>query len=110
MQTQESTKLKKVILTDDHDIVRHAIRTILESTHRYSVIAESDRADETVELIHKQNPDLVILDIGLPNKSGLEVVHTIKRKKIETKVIVLSMYNDEIKVKQAYRGGCAPPL
>ena len=102
---QNGSQERTVILTDDHPIVRHAIKTILESSQNYRVIAEADNADRAIELVKKHEPDYLVLDISLPGKSGIEALYELNGLISKTKVIVLSMFDDELKVKQAVSAG-----
>ncbi|MCO6430258.1 MAG: response regulator transcription factor [Deltaproteobacteria bacterium] len=94
-----------VLLADDHEIVRHAVKTILENDPAYTVIAESDASEETVELLKKHSPDLLLLDLALSDRSGLEVLRTLKDLNLKTIPIVFSMYEDEQKIVSAIIGG-----
>ena len=96
-----------VVLTDDHAIVRHAVRTILENDDRYNVLAEADCADDAIALVKEHQPDILVLDIALPGKSGIEALHELNKNGCNTKVVILSMFEDEIKVKQALQAGAS---
>ncbi len=100
-----AAKTRTVILSDDHTIVRHAVKTILEKSGNFSIIGECESADETVELVEKHSPDFLILDLGLPGKSGLEVIYDLKEKECSTKIAILTMYEDEATVRQAFAAG-----
>ncbi len=95
----------RVVIADDHKLLRHAVRDILESNSKYLIIGEASTADETVKLVEKERPEILILDIGLPQRSGIDVLIELKNRNIPTKVVVLSMYDDETKVKQALIAG-----
>lgn len=95
----------KVVLSDDHQIVRHAIRSIFDSFDGVKVVGEAGDAGDTLKLVSEMRPDLLVLDIGLPKRSGIDVLHEIRRQNLPTKVMVLSMYEDDDKVKQALSGG-----
>lgn len=94
-----------VVLTDDHKIVRHAIKTLLESDPRYELVAECSGADETVEIVERLGPDLLILDLGLPGKSGIEAIFELTQRRCSTKIIVLTMFEDDSKVRQSFSAG-----
>lgn len=102
---QQTPPSVRVVLSDDHAIVRHAIRTIIEASPRFQVVGEADDAYSTMELLASAQPDVLILDLGLPGKSGLEVLYEIKARKLPTKLIILSMFDDELKVRQALAAG-----
>jgi DNA-binding NarL/FixJ family response regulator len=97
----------RVLLADDHSIVRHAVRTILESSKNYSVVGEAENSEQIVKLLEELRPDLLILDLGLPGRSGLETIFEVKQKQIPVKIVVLTMYEEENKVIQTIAAGAA---
>ena len=104
---ENQDKPESVVITDDHIIVRHALKTILEKHERYRVVGEATNVDETVAAVEKEMPALLILDLGLPGKNGLEAIRQIKSKLLPTRVLVLTMYEDETMVKQAFEAGAS---
>lgn len=102
---QQAPSLPRVVLSDDHTIVRHAIKTVIESSRRFSVIGEADDAASTLEIVQRTRPDLLVLDLSLPGKSGLEVLYELKQRGAAPKVVVLTMYDDEHKMAQAFAAG-----
>jgi DNA-binding NarL/FixJ family response regulator len=94
-----------VILSDDHQIVRHAVRTILAGDPRFKVVGECSHAEETVEKVKALQPQILIQDLGLPGKSGVEVLYELQQAEVPTRAIVLTMYDDEGKVRQAFSAG-----
>lgn len=95
----------RVLLTDDHAIVRHAIKTIVESNGEFIVIGEAEDCDGTLQRLEALQPELLILDIALPGKSGIEILYEIRQRNLPVKVVVLTMYDDEEKALQAMRAG-----
>jgi DNA-binding NarL/FixJ family response regulator len=85
----------KILICDDHKIVRDGLRQILLQLSDVTAIEEAGTGDEAFELLEKINFDSVILDISLPDKSGLEVLQTIKSKWPATNVLMLSMLPQE---------------
>lgn len=100
-------KSSTVVLTDDHAIVRHAVRTILESDERYQILAETNCADGAVALVRQHQPDILVLDIALPGKSGIDALREINKHKTSTKTVILSMFEDELRVRQALHAGAS---
>lgn len=94
-----------VVLTEDHDIVRYAVRALLEQSGRYRVVGEAENAEKSLELLEKLRPEIVLLDIGLPGRSGLESIYQIKERGLATKIVVFTMYDDPAKMKQALAAG-----
>lgn len=99
------TSKTSVLIADDHTIMRHGIKSVLEPAADIEVVGETDGADETIARVTELQPDVLILDLGLPEKSGIEVIYAIEENKIETKVIVLTMHDDEMMITQALGAG-----
>lgn len=105
MNSCEHKESVRVVLADDHIIVRHAIRTILKADPKYSVIAECSEADDAINKVLELKPDLLILDLGLPGKSGVEAIFELSQSDTQTKTVVLTMFDDETKVRQSFTAG-----
>jgi DNA-binding NarL/FixJ family response regulator len=97
----------RVILADDHSLVRAGIRSLILNIPGVEVIGEADNGREAIKLIDELNPDLVLLDIAMPELNGLEVVARISKEFSDTKVIILSMHTNEEYVVQALRSGAS---
>jgi DNA-binding NarL/FixJ family response regulator len=97
----------KVLLADDHTLVRAGIRSLLAGIHGFEVVAESDNGRDALKLIDEFLPDLVLLDIAMPELNGLEVASRIHRDHPEISVIILSMHSNEEYVLQALRAGAS---
>ncbi|MBF0553188.1 MAG: response regulator transcription factor [Nitrospirae bacterium] len=85
----------KIFLVDDHPIVRSGIVQILSGDPQMSVIAEAQNARQALETLNEITPDIVILDITLPDESGLRVLEKIKAKYPKLPVLMLSMHPEE---------------
>ena len=96
---------KRVLLVDDHKIMRDGIRAILKMHDEFLVIGETDNGAEAVQLVRQLRPDLVLMDIGLPGLNGIEATTEILRHHSETRIVILSMYDDEHSVVSAIRSG-----
>jgi DNA-binding NarL/FixJ family response regulator len=94
-----------VVLVDDHKLVRDGIRTILERSTEFRVVAETDSGSDAVTLCRKLAPHIVLMDIGLPGMNGIEATTELLRHCPAVKVVVLSMYDDENSVVGAIRSG-----
>lgn len=94
-------------LVDDHAVVRQALRLMLELEPRFTVVGEAANAREAVALVRRQQPDVLIADLMMPGRNGLQLTRTISRMHGKTRVIVLSMYQDEAFVVDAFRAGAA---
>lgn len=85
----------KILLVDDHDLVRNGIRRILEDVADFSVIAEAKDGEEAVRFCRKQSPDVVLLDVNMPGMGGIEAIRQILRIDEGIRIICLSMQKDE---------------
>jgi DNA-binding NarL/FixJ family response regulator len=97
--------MNTVILADDHDVVRRGIRSILESDGNYKVLTEVADGLSAVQAVEKHKPNLLFLDLSMPRLHGLEALRQIRSASPNTKVLVLSMHNDEPYVIEALRAG-----
>jgi len=84
----------RVLLADDHTLVRAGIRSLLEAMPGVEVVAESGDGREALDLIAKHRPDVALLDIGMPGLSGLEVAKRASDESPRTKIVILSMHAD----------------
>ena len=94
-----------VLLVDDHKIMREGIRSLLERSSDFRVAGEAENGTDAVQLARKLQPDLVLMDIGLPGMNGIEATTEVIRHCAATKVVILSMYDDEHSVVAAIRSG-----
>jgi DNA-binding NarL/FixJ family response regulator len=94
-----------VILVDDHKLVRDGVRTILERGGEFRVVGEAENGADAVQLCKRINPQLVLMDIGLPGMNGVETTSELLRHCPAIKVVILSMYDDENTVVGAIRSG-----
>jgi len=83
----------RIIIADDHPIFRNGLRQILEADQRIDIIGEADNGEKALEVITEKKPDIAILDIDMPKKTGLDVLRAMKG--MNTKVIFLTMYAEE---------------
>lgn len=83
-----------VIIADDHAMVREGLKQILELDGSIKVIGEASDGYECLNLVNKLNPDIILLDINMPNLDGLQVLKIMRQQKMMHKVIVLTIHND----------------
>lgn len=95
----------RIILADDHSLVRAGIKSLIQNFSMIEVIGEAENGREAIKLIEEMVPDLVLLDIAMPELNGLEVVSRIAKELPEVKIIILSMHANEEYVVQALRAG-----
>jgi DNA-binding NarL/FixJ family response regulator len=97
----------RVILADDHTLLRAGIRSLLEGLPGVEVVAEAADGLTALALTEAHRPDVILMDIAMPNLSGLDVAARLGRERPEVKVIILSMHKDEEYVRRAILGGAA---
>jgi len=95
----------RILLVDDHKMMRDGIKQILQHTEDFRVIGEAESGSDAIRLAKQLNPDMVLLDLGLPGLGGVEAATEILRHSPHTKIIVLSMYDDERSVVSAIQSG-----
>jgi DNA-binding NarL/FixJ family response regulator len=95
----------RIVIADDHHLVRQAIRVLLEKQHDIQVVGEAADGQEAVELVERLLPDVLVIDIAMPRLNGIEAIRRIHRLGVKTRIVVLSMYFDETLVRHAVRNG-----
>lgn len=95
----------RILLADDHTVVRHGLKQILAEEFKKAIFGEARNATEALDLVWKENWDIAVLDITMPGRSGLEVLREIKRSKPKLPVLVLSMHpENQFAVRVLKRG------
>ncbi len=84
----------RILLVDDHKIMRDGLRTLLAQQSDMEVVAEADTGRRAVSLAKELDPDVVIMDVGMPELNGIEAARRIRHESPEVKVIALSMHSD----------------
>ncbi len=97
----------KILVVDDHAVVRAGVHYIIGSIPDMEITGEAATAEEAIRLIRARTWDIVLLDIAMPDKSGLEVLRQIKREKPELPVLILSMHPENRYAVQMLRSGAA---
>lgn len=95
----------KVILADDHELVRYGLKMVLEADPEIKLISEATDGQETLELIEEEEPDVLIVDIRMPLMTGLEVTQKVKKTHPRMKVLVLTMHDDSEYILKAVEYG-----
>jgi DNA-binding NarL/FixJ family response regulator len=95
----------RILLADDHAILRQGLKRILENYSEFEVVAEAGSGIQAVELSKDQQPDVAIVDIGMGELNGIDATSQILRRSPRTSVIILSMHNDERYVTRAIKAG-----
>jgi len=97
----------RILLADDHALVRAGIRSLLQNIGEVEVVAEADDGREALKLVASLQPDIVLMDIAMPNLNGLEAAARVAKEFPNVRVIILSMYANEEYVLQSLRAGAA---
>lgn len=95
----------RILLVDDHAIVRAGLRLVLQSVEDFDVVGEADTAAAAVAAVARDRPDVVLLDINLPDGSGLEVAERVRDIAPDSRILVLSVHDDLEVVKESVRIG-----
>ena len=95
----------RILLADDHTLMRRGLRALLERQNGFAVVAEAADGREAVEIAAAVSPDVAVIDIGMPNLNGIEAARRITEKRPETAVVILSMHADESYVLRALKSG-----
>ena len=97
----------RILLADDHTLVRQGLRRILEEQANLQVVADTADGREAVRRTIELQPDVVILDIGMPRLSGIEAARQIRRRLPAVRIVMLSMHADEAHITQAVEAGAS---
>ncbi|HET7109280.1 MAG TPA: response regulator transcription factor [Gemmatimonadales bacterium] len=95
----------KVLVADDHTVVREGIRHVLDGEPGFIIVAEAATAAEAVRLAEAEKPDVVLLDITMPGESGLQAAVRIRKLVPETRILILSMHDNPEYVLESVRAG-----
>jgi DNA-binding NarL/FixJ family response regulator len=95
----------RILIADDHEVARRGIRAMLESHSGWEVCGEAKDGREAVELASKEKPDLILLDIGMPNLNGLEAARQILAVSPDIAILILTMHDSDQVVREVLRAG-----
>ena len=95
----------RILIADDHAVVRRGLKEILASEHDMEVVGEAKNGDEALELDRKLDWDVAVLDFSMPGRSGIELIKEIKRRHPGRPVLVLSMLPEEAHAAQVFKAG-----
>jgi len=97
----------RVLLADDHRLLRETLRMLLELRNEVEVVGEADDGREAVDMAEQLKPDVVLMDMGMPGLNGIEATQLIRRRLPRTRVLMLSGYDQDDRVTAALRAGAA---
>ncbi|HSB37713.1 MAG TPA: response regulator transcription factor [Gaiellaceae bacterium] len=103
----KGAKGTRVLIVDDHAVVRSGLKLVLESDEGIEPVGEAGNAREAIFEARSLKPDVILLDVVMPDQSGLEIIPTLLKENPETKILVLSMQDDPQYVREAFAAGAS---
>jgi DNA-binding NarL/FixJ family response regulator len=97
----------RIVIADDHQLIRDGLRRLIEEERDLSLLGEASSAGEVMELLGQQAADVLVLDISLPDRDGIEVLKDLKAQGMPVRVLMLSMHPEARYAKRALRNGAA---
>jgi DNA-binding NarL/FixJ family response regulator len=95
----------KVLIADDHEVVRRGLRAVVEAERDWSVVGEAEDGRHAMKLAHDLKPDVIILDISMPSLNGLEATRQILKEQPKAKVLILTMHQSDPLIREVIRAG-----
>jgi len=95
----------KVLIADDHEIVRKGLRELINQQSDMEVICEAEDGENAIQMVGKYSPDVILMDVVMPNVNGIEATRQIKSQYPDTRIIALSIYADRSYVIQMFKMG-----
>jgi two-component system, NarL family, response regulator NreC len=97
----------RILLADDHGILRAGLRNLLNAEPDFEVVGEAADGIEALEMTEQTHPDLILMDINMPNMSGIEMLQQLRANQNATKVLMLTVHEDDGLLKKAIRAGAS---
>jgi two-component system, NarL family, response regulator NreC len=97
----------RVLIADDHAILRSGLRMLIDSQHDMTVVGEAQDGDEAIQIAKKMSPNIVILDVTMPERGGLNTIHEILKQNPTARVLLLTMHEELAYVRTALAAGAA---
>lgn len=96
---------KRILIADDHEVVRSGLRSILQMHEGWEVVAEADNGKDAIALIVEKQPDVAIIDYSLPLINGVEVTRSVKARQLDTQILIFTMHDNDALVRESFRAG-----
>ncbi|HBE80038.1 MAG TPA: DNA-binding response regulator [Firmicutes bacterium] len=95
----------RIMIAEDHHLVRAALKAFIQQEDDVTIVGEAADGQETLQITERLSPDILILDIGMPKLNGIEILRRITELKLNTRVIILTMYSDSSFIKRSFQYG-----
>ncbi len=95
----------KIILADDHTLVRAGLKALLSLSEELMVVGEAEDGEQAIDLVEKLRPDLLVLDLSMPHMGGLECIREIRSRGLACRILVLTMYDEEAYIREVMQCG-----
>ncbi|MBB6094265.1 DNA-binding NarL/FixJ family response regulator [Povalibacter uvarum] len=95
MKDRNHSSPTRVVIVDDHPLFRQGLRQVIQSDDRFELLGEADNGAAAEKLITQLRPDLAVLDVNLPDTTGLDIAETLRKEGIATRFVILTMLKDE---------------
>lgn len=95
----------RIVIADDHEVVRQGVRGVLDGEDGFHVVGEAQDGDAAIALMADVQPDVLVLDVNMPGKSGLDVTRELRAAGVSVRILILSMHDEPEYVLQAVRSG-----
>lgn len=97
----------RILIADDHGVMRAGLRALLEDEPSMEVVGEASNATQVFNLVESLKPDLVLLDIGMPDQNGIEITRQLKKQYPHIQVLILTVYEDESLLRETIQAGAS---
>ena len=94
-----------LLIVDDHEIVRAGIKRLVENTPNLNIVADLGSGEEAYQFLQKNTVDLIIMDVSMPGKGGIETTNQIKKRYPKIKILMLSMHDNAMIIEKAMKAG-----
>ncbi|MEM7801267.1 MAG: response regulator transcription factor, partial [Chloroflexota bacterium] len=95
----------KILIVDDHEVVRAGLRAFMETEADIDVVGEGANGQDAIKLVQETQPDVIVMDLVMPKMNGIEAIHQIKRQQPDARIVALTSFSDDDKVFPAIKAG-----
>jgi two-component system response regulator NreC len=99
--------MTKIVIADDHAVVRAGLRALLQDAPQLELVAEASGGVEALELVEKFHPEVLVLDLSMPDLDGIAVTRQLKELMFQTRVLILTVHEDEALLREAIQAGAS---